>query len=145
MPATLSTSEARRPVIVTELAAGLVGEAHAVVEQADLASAIGSGRLNVYGTPAMLGLIELSAVNAVDHLLPEGSTTVGTRLDVRHLAPSPLGIAVRARAELVAVDGRKLTFAVEAFDAVDKIGEGTHERAVVDASRLLARANAKSP
>jgi predicted thioesterase len=144
MPATLSTSEARRPVIVTELEAGLVGEAHAVVGQADLASAIGSGRLDVYGTPAMLGLIELSAVNAVDHLLPEGSTTVGTRLDVRHLAPSPLGASVHARAELVAVDGRKLTFTVEAFDAVDKIGEGIHERAVVDASRLLARAASKS-
>ena len=130
---------------MSELQPGLVGEAHAVVGQADLASAIGSGRLDVYGTPAMLGLIELSAVNAVDHLLPEGSITVGTRLDVKHLAPSPLGIAVRARAELIAVDGRRLTFNVEAFDAVDKIGEGTHERAVVDASRLLARANAKAP
>jgi predicted thioesterase len=133
-----------RLVIVSELQPGLVGEAHAVVQQADLASAIGSGRLDVYGTPAMLGLIELSAVNAVDPLLPDGSTTVGTRLDVRHLSPSPLGIAVRARAELVAVDGRRLTFNVEAYDAVDKIGEGTHERAVVDATRLLARASAKT-
>jgi fluoroacetyl-CoA thioesterase len=130
--------------IMSELQPGLVGEANTVVQQADLASAIGSGRLDVYGTPAMLGLIELAAVNAVDHLLPEGSTTVGTRLDVKHLAPSPLGIAVRVRAELVAVDGRKLTFTVEAFDTVDKIGEGTHERTVVDANRLLARANAKS-
>ena len=130
---------------MSELHPGLVGEAHAVVGTSELASAIGSGRLDVYGTPAMLGLIELAAVNAVDHLLPEGSTTVGTRLDVRHLAPSPLGIAVRARAELTAVDGRKLTFLVEAFDTVDKIGEGTHERAVVDAGRLLARANAKAP
>jgi predicted thioesterase len=130
---------------MSELHPGLVGEAHATVGQADLASAIGSGRLDVYGTPALLGLIELAAVNAVDHLLPEGSTTVGTRLDVRHLAPSPLGIHVRARAELVGVDGRRLTFTVEAFDAVDKIGEGTHERAVVDGSRLLARAAAKAP
>jgi fluoroacetyl-CoA thioesterase len=130
---------------VSELQPGLVGEAQAVVGQADLASAIGSGRLDVYGTPAMLGLIELAAVNTVDHLLPDGSTTVGTRLDVTHLAPSPLGIVVRARAELVAVDGRRLTFNVEAFDAVDKIGEGTHDRVVVDASRLLARAGAKAP
>ncbi len=126
-----------------EIRPGLVGEATRTVTAADLASAIGSGRLDVFGTPAMLGLIELAAVNAVDHLLPEGSTTVGTRLDVRHLAPSPLGIAVRARAELVAVDGRRLTFTVEAFDAVEKIGEGTHERAVVDAGRLLGRANSK--
>ena len=130
---------------MSELHPGLVGEAHAVVSAHDLASAIGSGRLDVYGTPAMLGLIELAAVNAVDHLLPEGSTTVGTRLDVRHLAPSPLGIAVRARAELTAGDGRKLTFQVEALDAVDKIGEGMHERVVVDAGRLLTRANAKAP
>ncbi|MFN8632519.1 MAG: thioesterase family protein [Chloroflexota bacterium] len=130
--------------MASELRPGLVGEAETVVRQADLASAIGSGRLDVFGTPAMLGLIELAAVNAVDHLLPEGSTTVGIRLDVRHLAPSPLGIAVRARAELVAVDGRRLSFTVEAFDAVEKIGEGTHERAVVDAARLLARANGKA-
>jgi len=128
---------------VAELQPGLVGEAHAVVQPTDLASAIGSGRLDVYGTPAMLGTIELAAVNAVDDLLPDGSTTVGTRLDVRHLAPSPLGIAVRARAELIAVEGRRLTFTVEAFDAVEKIGEGTHERAIVDGNRLLARANAK--
>jgi fluoroacetyl-CoA thioesterase len=130
---------------MAELQPGLVGEARATVGSGDLASAIGSGRLDVYGTPAMLGLIELAAVNAVDLLLPEGSTTVGTRLDVQHLAPSPLGIEVRARAELVSVDGRRLSFKVEAFDAVDKIGEGTHDRAVVDASRLLARAKAKAP
>jgi predicted thioesterase len=134
-----------RLIIVSDLQPGLVGEAHTVVERSDLASAIGSGRLDVYGTPAMLGVIELAAVNTVDHLLPEGSTTVGTRLDVRHLAPTPLGAGVRARAELVAVDGRRLTFRVEAFDPVDKIGEGTHERAVVEAGRLLARAAAKAP
>ena len=127
-----------------EIQAGLVGEATTVVTSAELASSIGSGRLDVYGTPAMLGLIEQAAVNAVDHLLPDGSTTVGTRLDVKHLAPSPPGIEVRARAELVSVDGRKLTFTVEAFDTVDRIGEGTHERAIVDASRLLARASAKA-
>jgi predicted thioesterase len=130
---------------MSDLQPGLVGEAHTVVGRSDLASAFGSGRLDVYGTPAMIGLIELAAVNAVDDLLPEGSTSVGTRLDVRHLAPSPLGIAVRARAELVAVDGRRLTFQVEAFDAEDKIGEGTHERAVVETARLVARASAKAP
>jgi fluoroacetyl-CoA thioesterase len=126
-----------------EIRPGLVGEVTRIVTGADLASAIGSGRLDVFGTPAMLGLIELAAVNAVDHRLPEGSTTVGTRLDVRHLAPSPPGIEVRARAELVQVEGRKLTFQVAAFDRVEQIGEGTHERAIVDAARLLGRATAK--
>lgn len=128
-----------------ELAPGLVGEASVRVDGPDLASAIGSGRIDVYGTPALIGLMESAAINAVDHLLPAGWASVGTRLDVRHLAPTPPGVEVRARAELVEVDGRKLTFRVEASDPVDKIGEGTHERALVDISRLVARANAKAP
>ena len=127
-----------------ELRPGLVGEAHATVDRADLASALGSGRVEVYGTPAMIALIEAAAVRAVDHLLPSGSATVGARLDVRHLAPTPPGVEVRARAELVEVDGRRLTFRVEAFDPVDKIGEGSHERVVVDLGRLIARAEAKT-
>lgn len=128
-----------------EIQPGLVGEVTRTVAASDLASAVGSGRLDVFGTPAMLALVELAAVNAVDHLLPDGSTTVGTHLDVRHLAPSPLGIEVRARAEVTAVEGRKLTFSVEAYDAVEKIAEGTHERFVADGARLLARASAKLP
>lgn len=129
--------------MAAEIRPGLVGETTRTVGPSDLASAIGSGQLDVFATPVMLGLIELAAASAVDHLLPDGSTTVGTHLDVRHIAPSPLGIEVRARAELVAVDGRKLSFTVEAFDAVERIGEGTHERAIVSADRLLARANSK--
>jgi fluoroacetyl-CoA thioesterase len=129
--------------MAAEIRPGLVGEATRTVGSADLASAVGSGQLDVFATPVMLGLIELAAASAVDHLLPDGSTTVGTHLDVRHLAPSPLGIEVRARAELVAVDSRKLTFSVEAFDAVERIGTGTHERAIVSAERLLGRANGK--
>lgn len=124
---------------------GLVGEARIVVGPADLASAIGSGTVDVYGTPAMIGLLETAAINAVDHLLPEGSASVGTHLDVRHLAPSPLGVEIVARAELVAVDGRRLTFRLEASDPVDKIGEGTHERVIVDVTRLVGRAAAKAP
>ena len=129
--------------MTAEIRPGLIGEATRTVGPADLASAIGSGQLDVFATPVMLGLIELAAASAVDHLLEEGSTTVGTHLDVRHIAPSPSGIEVRARAELVAVDGRKLSFTVEAFDAVERIGEGTHERAIVSAARLLARAAGK--
>jgi fluoroacetyl-CoA thioesterase len=124
---------------------GLVGEARIQVGPADLASAIGSGTVDVYGTPAMIALLETAAINAVDHLLPEGSASVGTHLDVRHLAPSPLGVEIVARAELVAVDGRRLTFRLEALDPVDKIGEGTHERVIVDVSRLVGRAAAKAP
>lgn len=128
-----------------EIQPGLIGEVTRTVTASDLASSVGSGRLDVFGTPAMLALVELAAVNAVDHLLPDGLTTVGTRLDVRHLSPSPLGIEVRARAEVTAVDGRKLSFLVEAYDAVEKIAEGAHERFIADSARLLARAQAKLP
>jgi predicted thioesterase len=128
----------------TDVQPGLVGEAQVQVGPTDLAIAFGSGRVEVYATPALVALLEIAAVNAVDHLLPAGSATVGTHLDVKHLAPSPLGVEIRARAELVAVDGRRLTFRVEASDPVDKIGEGTHERVIVDIGRLVGRAAAKA-
>ena len=131
--------------VMEGLRPGLVGEAHTTVDRADLASALGSGRVEVYGTPAMIALIEAAAVRAVDHLLPSGSVTVGSLLEIRHLAPTPLGVEVRATAELLEVDGRRLTFRVEAFDPVDKIGDGRHERFVVERDRLVARAQAKAP
>jgi fluoroacetyl-CoA thioesterase len=126
-------------------AVGLAGEVRRVVDQAMLASAVGSGSLDVLSTPTLVALMELAACEALEgHLAPE-QTSVGVRLDIRHLAPTPPGLEVRARAELIEVDGRRLVFRVEAFDAVDRIGEGTHERAVVDAQRLLRRANDKRP
>ena len=94
------------------------------------------------GVPS-LSLMENAAAQAVASVLPPGQTTVGTHLDVRHLAATPIGLEVRARAELREVDGRKLTFTIEAFDSQEKIGEGTHERMVVDPARLIARAAAK--
>jgi len=117
-----------------------------VVDEQRLASAYGSGgwQVDVYATPAMIGLMEQAAVNAVDHLLPEGQSSVGTRVDVQHLAATPAGVEVRAHAELTAVDGRRLTFRVEAFDPAEQIGSGTHERMVVDLERLLQRARAKA-
>jgi predicted thioesterase len=128
------------------LQAGLTGEARTIVDTPKLASAFGSGswKADVYATPAMIGLMEQAAVNAVDHLLPPGHSSVGTRVDVQHLAATPPGVEVRARAELTAVDGRRLTFRVEAFDPAEKIGSGTHERMVVDLQRLLERAKLKA-
>jgi predicted thioesterase len=126
------------------LQAGLTGEARAMVDGQRLASAYGSGSVDVYATPAMIGLMEQAAVNAVDHLLPPGQSSVGTRVDVQHLAATPPGVEVHARAELTAVDGRRLTFRVEAFDPTEKIGSGTHERVIVDLARLLERAQAKA-
>jgi fluoroacetyl-CoA thioesterase len=94
-------------------------------------------------TPSLVALMEHAARNAVEHLLPKDQTTVGVHVDVRHLAATPLGAQVRARAELVEVAGRTLIFHVEAFDLQEKIGVGTHERAIVDPVRLLSRASAK--
>jgi len=126
------------------LEVGLVGEARAVVAASMLASAVGSGSLGVLSTPWLVALMEQAACAAVEGLLGDADqTTVGVRLDIRHLAPSPVRAEVRARAELIEVDGRRLVFRVEAFDAQERIGEGSHERAVVQASRLQARADAK--
>jgi fluoroacetyl-CoA thioesterase len=125
------------------LAVGLVGEVSTIVDASLAASAVGSGGLQVYSTPSLVALMENAARQAVESLLPPGQTTVGVRVDVRHLAATPLGEHVRAHAELVEIDGRRLVFHVEAFDSHEKIGEGTHERMVVDPARLLARAQAK--
>ena len=120
------------------LSVGLQGEITTTVERHMLANAVGSGGIEVLSTPSMIGLMEGAAHNTVAPLLPDGQVTVGTRVDIRHLAATPLGASVRARAELTEIDGRRLVFHVEAFDNVEKIGEGTHERAVVDPQRLLA-------
>ncbi len=114
-----------------------------MVDASLLASALGSGNLDVFATPALVGLMEQAACAAFDGHLPLDQTSVGVRIDIAHLAATPPGVEVRARAELVEVDGRRLMFRVEAFDPRDLIGEGRHERALVDPDRLLARANAK--
>jgi predicted thioesterase len=125
------------------LQVGLVGEAVRSVEHSMLASAVGSGSLDVLATPSLIALIEQAACGALDGHLPDSHTTVGVRIDVRHLAPTPPGLEVRARAELVELDGRKLVFRVEAFDVRERIAEGLHERALVDPERLLGRARSK--
>jgi predicted thioesterase len=131
-------------LVMSNLEPGLMGEARATVHASNLASSLGSGSVDVFATPAMVALMERAARAAVEALLPDGSVTVGTRVDVRHQAATPPGVEVRARAELIEVDGRRLIFRVEAFDPSEKIGEGTHERTIVDAGRLLARAQAKT-
>jgi predicted thioesterase len=122
---------------------GLVGEARRVVDASMLASALGSGSLDVFATPALVALMESAACLALEGHLAAEQTSVGVRLDIAHLAPTPPGVEVRARAELIEVDGRRLKFRVEAFDQQERIGEGSHERALVDPQRLVARANAK--
>jgi predicted thioesterase len=122
---------------------GLTGEKTSSVTVELTAKHIGSGRVDVYATPAMIALMEAAAVAAIDHLLPEGKTTVGTKLDVRHLAATPLGEQVKAHAEVTAVEGRKVTFRLRAWDEHEMIGEGTHERFVIDEDRFIARMRTK--
>lgn len=107
------------------------------------ASSVGSGSLPVYATPAMLALIEKAACVAASPLLAEGETSVGTYLAVKHLAATPVGMNVKAVAELTERDGRKLIFAVSAYDECGIIGEGIHERFIVQSDRFTEKTNAK--
>jgi len=126
-----------------EIVPGLVGQSEMFVRQENTARHLGSGNVAVLATPEMVRLMEKAAVAAVDHLLPDGYRTVGVEVDVRHLAATPVGTRVRAQAELAAVEGRKLTFRVEAFDEAEKIGEGEHKRAIIDLERFTERVEAK--
>lgn len=126
------------------LQSGVIGELEMMVSEANTAEQLGSGSVAVLGTPALVGLMEGAAIQALEGHLAEGQTTVGGRIDVRHLAPTPVGMNVRARAELQEVDGRRLVFHVEAWDAVERIGEAEHVRFVIDEARFTAQAQAKS-
>jgi fluoroacetyl-CoA thioesterase len=123
---------------------GLVGERETTVEVENTARHLGSGDVSVLATPEMIRLMERAAVRAVDHLLPDGYRTVGIHVDVRHLAATPLGMTVRAKAELMQVEGRKLTFGVEAIDDVEKVGEGIHQRMIVDLAKFREHVESKS-
>ncbi|MGQ9584969.1 MAG: thioesterase family protein [Anaerolineae bacterium] len=123
---------------------GAQGEARLKVESVHSARHLGSGNVEVLATPEMVRLMERAAVAALDHLLPEGYRTVGAALDVRHLAPTPVGMEVVARAEVIAVEGRRITLRVEAFDEVERVGEGTHERFIIELARFRARVEEKA-
>jgi predicted thioesterase len=126
-----------------ELQIGLSAETRLTVAESDTAANWGSGLVPVFGTPSLVGLMEAAAVKALEGYLPAGQTTVGGRIDLRHLAATPVGMTVRARAELTALEGRKLTFQVEAWDEVEKIGEAQHERFVIITEKFVARVQAK--
>jgi len=122
---------------------GLTGEATVTVGAELTARHMGSGAVSVFATPEMVRLMERAAVNALAPRLSPGEQSVGTLVNVRHLAATPLGATVTARAELIAVDGRRLTFRVSASDGIEPIGEGLHERALIDLARFEQRAEAK--
>lgn len=122
---------------------GLKGSAELVVGEEHTAPKVGSGRVHVLATPVMINLIEAAALAAVEHLLPPGQQSLGTRLDVSHTAATPVGMRVSAEAELIRIEGRLLTFRVLAADAVEPIGEGTHQRVVVTLDRFDLRVQKK--
>jgi fluoroacetyl-CoA thioesterase len=128
---------------VNELVTGLNSEITITVTESDTAAKLGSGLVPVFGTPALVGLMEAAAVKALEGYLSKHQTTVGGRIDVRHLAATPVGMTVRARAELTAIESRKLTFQIEAWDEMEKVGEALHERFVIDKEKFVARAQAK--
>ena len=125
------------------LETGIKGFREITVKDTLTARRFGSGELDVYATPAMIALAEETALKSVADRLEPGQGTVGTRVDIAHLAATPLGMKVRCETELIEIDRRKLTFAVRVSDEVEKIAEGTHERFVIDNEKFLKKAAGK--
>ena len=126
-----------------DLRPGLAGHAELMVGEEHTAPRVGSGKVHVLATPVMINLIEAAALAAVEHLLPAGYQSLGTHLDVRHLAATPVGMRVTATAEVTRVDGRTVDFRVEARDEKDLIGDGTHQRVVVNVAKFDQRVQRK--
>ena len=126
-----------------EITVGMKGQAATLAEREDTALEVGSGSLLVYATPCMVALMEGAACEAVAPALSEGRTTVGISLDIAHLSATPVGLEVRAEAEVTAVEGKVITFAVTAYDEAGPIGEGTHKRCIVSTQKFLDKAYSK--
>lgn len=123
---------------------GMTGTARMIVGTNDTAPRVGSGKIAVLATPVMINLIEEAALAAIEDTLPDGLQSLGTHLDISHIAATPVGMAVTATARVAAVDGRTIVFDVRAEDADELIGEGRHTRVAVTAEKFNARVNAKA-
>ena len=128
---------------LSKIIPGLEGHAELVVRDEHTAPRIGSGRVRVLATPVMINLMEAAALDAAENLIPAGHQSLGIRLDVRHIAATPVGMRVRATAKLTGINGRTLEFWVEAHDQKDLIGDGTHQRIVVNVARFDERLQRK--
>lgn len=126
-----------------EIKVGTKGRVDSIVTEERTAAQVGSGSLPVYATPMMVALIEEAAWKSVQDQLEDGQGSVGIQMDVAHLSATPLGMKVWAETEVTAVEGRKLTFAVKAFDEAGLIGEGVHQRFVVDNDKFLGKCQRK--
>ena len=123
-----------------EITVGMKGEVATLAEREDTAKEVGSGSLLVYATPCMVALMEGAACEAIAEAMPDNQTTVGTELNIQHLSATPVGLDVRAEAEVIAVDGKVITFEVKAFDEAGEIGKGTHKRVIVNTQKFLEKA-----
>ena len=123
-----------------EIKVGMKGEVSTLVEREDTAAEVGSGTLLVYATPCMAALMEGAACEAIAAALGEDQTTVGTELNIQHLSATPVGLEVRAEAEVIAVEGKVVTFQLRAFDEAGEIGSGTHKRVLVNSQKFLDKA-----
>ena len=123
-----------------EITVGMKGEVGTLVEREDTAKEVGSGSLLVYATPCMVALMEGAACEAIEEALSDTQTTVGTELNIQHLSATPVGLEVRAEAEVIAVEGKVITFEVKAIDEAGEIGKGTHKRVIVNTQKFLEKA-----
>ena len=123
-----------------DIRVGMQGIVEDIVETCDTAAEVGSGSLLVYATPCMVAMMEGAACEAIDPVMPEGHTSVGMELNVKHLSATPVGIEIRAEATVIAVEGKVITFAVTAYDEAGEIGKGTHTRVIVNAQKFLDKA-----
>jgi len=130
-------------VDLTRVTPGLIGTAELLVGPEHTAPFVGSGRIAVLATPVMINVIEAAALNAAEHLLAPGHQSLGIHLDVSHVAATPVGLRVAATAEVLRVEGRTITFRVEARDEFEVIGDGTHQRVVVSVARFDDRVQRK--
>ncbi len=126
-----------------EIKVGLKGTVQDYVNQSNTAESVGSGGLKVFATPAMIALMEKASYIAIDECLDEGSTSVGTMVNIEHVSATPIGAMITVESVVTAVEGRKISFEVTATDNAGLIGKGTHERFVVDAERFMNKTNSK--
>jgi fluoroacetyl-CoA thioesterase len=137
------TTPPRISAVLSRIVPGLTGTAEIVVGPEHTAPFVGSGRIAVLATPVMINVIEAAALAAVEHLLPTGHQSLGSHLDVSHTAATPVGVRVTATAEVTSLEGRVITFRVEARDEFERIGGGTHQRVVVSVERFDERVQRK--
>ena len=126
-----------------EITVGMKGEAFTLVEREDTAKEVGSGELLVYATPCMVALMEGAACEAIAQCLSDTQTSVGTALNIEHISATPVGMEVRAEAEVTAVEGKVITFQVRAFDEAGEIGKGTHKRVLINSQKFLEKTYSK--